>query len=570
MSKIIGIDLNPAGCSTAVLEAANVIIIGKLPKELSVKDNQWYAGLQPEADSAIDISTVLYKLGATQTIRFGKSACPPIVLLSAVLLELKRMAEDYLGETVQKAVVAVPNWFHYNMKREIEKSGSLAGLEIVRILKRSSAFSLWDIYSTDPRKAELVASVHIDPHGWDISLCEEGDGLAEELAAAGGPFPEQYSIPDNSSEPYWLPAKAQMNNIFKEIQQTFRSRSDLKAGRVMLFQREKQDNELIHYVRTQTGRNPVLTDSIEDAYVKGAALCADKLSGGISTRDLLCISCLSEAVSLETAGGGAEPLISIYSAVPIKKSQIFSTAVDNQTALDIHLLSGDKPRAGDNIPIGNGYYQVKLPPFLKKGVPRIEITIAFDANEHLNVSARNANTDQYLKVFFVGQAGMSERDKNLWSSVLQNYPLRRVQPSRQQTQKEDPQQAQKADRQQVRLLQNSLHLRPGTTVTELFESILPVLDALDASMDTLTPDMYGEPYVLFFLNLRQNMLKALAAEGLQPIPDTGRPFDYRYHKAVSTAKSKEVPPGTIIRPFRTGYEYRGKVLRYSEVEVAEP
>ncbi|MBR7173285.1 MAG: nucleotide exchange factor GrpE, partial [Clostridia bacterium] len=91
----------------------------------------------------------------------------------------------------------------------------------------------------------------------------------------------------------------------------------------------------------------------------------------------------------------------------------------------------------------------------------------------------------------------------------------------------------------------------------------------DASLGCMTPELYEEPYVLFFVNLHKNMLKALEREGLHAIPDTGHPFDYHCHKAVSSVKNPMFPSGTVIRAFRTGYEYRGKVLRFSEVEVAE-
>lgn len=393
---------------------------------------------------------------------------PPEV--SAMILQkLKADAEAYLGEEVTQAVITVPAYFNDAQRQATKDAGRIAGLEVLRIINEPTAASLayglneshdhtiavydlgggtfdisildvgdgvFEVRSTngdtflggddfDERIINWVADEFKKESGIDLRgdrqalqrLKEAAESVKKELSSTTSAEINLPFITANQSGPKHLNmtlTRSKLEELVHDlIQRTIEPlKQALKDSGV-----SKEDIDEVVLVGGMT-RMPAIQKSVADFFGKepnksvnpdevvavGAAIQAGILGGDV--KDILLLDVTPLTLSIETLGGVATPLIERNTTIPAKKSQIFSTASDNQTQVEIHVLQGERPMAADNRTLGK-FILDGIPP-APRGVPQIEVTFDIDANGILNVSAKDKATGREQKITITASSGLSE------------------------------------------------------------------------------------------------------------------------------------------------------------------
>ncbi len=475
--KIIGIDLGTSNSAAAVLLGGKPTIIpsaegaslyGKtFPSIVAfTEDGQMLVG-EPARRQAITnpentITAVKRSMGTNRKIKIQDKEFTPQEISAFILQKIKKDAEAFLGEKVEKAVITVPAYFNDNQRTATKDAGTIAGLEVVRLVNEPTAASL--AYGLDKEDEELDIMVFDFGGGTlDVTIMEFGGGVFEVQSTSGDTqlggtdmdnaimnyLAEEFKketgidimeddnavqrlreaaekakielsstvqteinlpyITADSSGPKHLVhtlTRAKLEELVDPIIQKCagpieQALKDAKMG--------KEDIDKIILVGGPT-RMPIVQKFVEDFMGKpvergidpmecvamGAAIQGGVLAGEIKDIVLLDVTPLS--LGIETQGGIFTKLIERNTTIPTRKSQIFTTAADNQTAVDIHVLQGERPMAKDNISLGR-FQLVGIPP-APRGVPQIEVTFDIDANGILNVSAKDLGTgkEQAMKI----------------------------------------------------------------------------------------------------------------------------------------------------------------------------
>ncbi len=402
-----------------------------------------------------------------------EKSLPPEQISSMVLAKLKADAEAYLGESVTQAVITVPAYFNDSQRQATKDAGTIAGMEVLRIINEPTAASL--AYGLDKKSEETIAVYDLGGGTYDISILEIGDGVFEVKATHG----DTHLGGDN-----WDDA------IIKHLVEDFKKESGIDLGQdKMALQRLKEEAEKAKitlsssqstdinlpfitadasgpkHLNVQLTRSKVeqITDHLyertvgpfksclEDAGVQsgdignlvlvggmtrmpkvvetarklagkepnkgvnpdevvaiGAAIQGAVLSGDV--KDVLLLDVTPLTLAIETAGGVATPMIERNTTIPSKKSQTFSTYADQQTAVDVKVLQGERPMAKDNKLLGN--FRLDGIPPAPRGTPQIEVTFDIDANGILHVSAVEKGTGKEQKISITNASGLNEDEVN--------------------------------------------------------------------------------------------------------------------------------------------------------------
>ena len=509
MGKIIGIDLGTTNSCVAVLEgdAPKVIenaegarttpsivaysedgeiLAGQSAKRQAVTnpENTVYAvkrliGRRFDDDVVKkDMDMVPYKIvkadngDAWVEIKGESKAAPQIS--AEILKKMKKTAEDYIGETINEAVITVPAYFNDSQRQATKDAGKIAGLDVKRIINEPTAAAL--AYGMDKSSGDKVVAVYDLGGGtFDISVIEiadvDGEKQFEVLATNGDTFlgGEDFDMRlieylssefkkdsgiDLSSDPLAmqrLKEAAEKSKIeLSSSQQTevnlpyitadasgpkhlvvklTRAKLEslvedlidrsLEPLKVALDDAGKSTGEIdeIILVGGQT-RMPMVQDKVsgffgkeprkdvnpDEAVAVGAALQGAVLAGDVT--DVLLLDVTPLSLGIETMGGVATPVIEKNTTIPTKKSQIFSTADDNQTAVTIHVVQGERKQAVQNKSLGR-FDLADIPP-APRGMPQIEVTFDIDANGILNVSAKDKATGKEQSIIIKASSGLSE------------------------------------------------------------------------------------------------------------------------------------------------------------------
>ena len=489
MSKIIGIDLGTSNSAAAALIGGKPTIIqaaegtsvgGKaFPSVVAfTRDGQLIVG-EPARRQMISNpeGTVLAakrKMGTNFKFNvFGKEYTPQQIS-SFILQKIKRDAEAFLGETVDKAVITVPAYFNDNQRQATKDSGEIAGLQVVRIINEPTAASL--AYGLDKVQKDLKIMVYDFGGGTlDVTIMEMGGGVFQVKSTSGDTqlggtdmdnalvdyvlqeFRKQSGLDVKNDKAAMMrireaveKAKIELSNIVTtEINLPFLAYDATTGPKnlILTLTRAKleellrpivercrtpmmqalQDSKITpsevdkiiliggptrmpivrQFVASVMGKEPERGVDPMEAVAMGAAVQGAIISGDVST-DILLVDVTPLTLGVEVLGGLKEPLIERNTTIPSKKSKVFTTAADYQTAVTIHVVQGERPMASDCVSLG--IFNLSGIPPAPRGVPQIEVTFDIDANGILNVTAKDLATSKEAKITITANTKLSKSE----------------------------------------------------------------------------------------------------------------------------------------------------------------
>ncbi|MBI4802825.1 MAG: molecular chaperone DnaK [Elusimicrobia bacterium] len=491
MAKIIGIDLGTSNTAAAVMEGGKTTIIpsaegttlgGKaFPSYVALtKDGQLLVGeparRQAVANPEATVSAFKRKMGTEHKYRIAGKEYTPQQLSAFLLQKVKRDAEAFLGDKVEKAVITVPAYFNDNQRQATKDAGTIAGLEVIRLVNEPTAAAL--AYGLDKEgRDQKIMVFDLGGGTLDVTIMEMGkEGTFDVIATSGdtqlGGTDMDNALIDHIADEFRKDtgidlkkdptagqrikeaaekAKIELSTVMEtELNLPFVSADAsgpkhlaLKLSRAKLENlvdpivkrcQKSVDTALadaklkssdIHRVILVGGptRMPIVQRFVEsyvgkkiergvdpmECVASGAAVQAAVLTGDV--KDVLLLDVTPLTLGIETLGGVRTPLIEKNTTIPVKKTQVFSTASDNQPAVTIHVLQGERAMAGDNVSLGK--FDLDGIPPAPRGMPQIEVTFDIDANGILQVSARDLGTGkaQHITISAPNKLSKDEIDK---------------------------------------------------------------------------------------------------------------------------------------------------------------
>jgi len=486
--KIIGIDLGTSNSAAAVLVGGKPTVIpsaegasqyGKaFPSYVAfTEDGQRLVG-EPARRQAVTnpentISAIKRSMGTSTKVNVRGKQYTPQEISAFILQKIKKDAESFLGEEVKKAVITVPAYFDDNQRTATKDAGTIAGLDVVRLVNEPTSASL--AYGVDKEQEEELEIMVFDFGGGtlDVTIMEFGGGVFEVKSTSGdtrlggtdmdntimnylaSEFQKETGIDlmlDDQAVQRLREAgeKAKIElstTLTTEINLPFITvAADGPKNLIHTLTRAKLEELVDPIIKKCSGpmqqalsdakmtkndvdkiilvggptRMPVVQKFVEDFIGKsiergidpmecvamGAAIQGGVLAGEI--KDLVLLDVTPLSLGIETYGNVSTKLIERNTTIPAKKSQIFSTAADSQTSVDIHVLQGERPMAHDNTTLGR-FQLVGIPP-APRGVPQIEVTFDIDANGIMNVSAKDMGTGKEQAITITASTKLSQEE----------------------------------------------------------------------------------------------------------------------------------------------------------------
>ncbi|MEM2760235.1 MAG: molecular chaperone DnaK [Nitrososphaerales archaeon] len=490
MGKIIGIDLGTSNSAAAAMiggkptiipAAEGTTVAGKaFPSVVAItKEGQLLVGEPARRQMVTNpqgtVIAAKRKMGTDYKFNiFGKDYTPQQIS-AFILQKIKNDAEAFLGEKVDKAVITVPAYFNDNQRQATKDAGTIAGLEVVRIINEPTAASL--AYGLDKAEKELKIMVFDFGGGTlDVTIMEMGGGVFEVKSTSGdtqlggtdmdnvlidyivGKFREENGIDLTNDKTAMTRIREAAEKAKIELSSTLTTEINLpfiaydKATNTprnltMQLTRSKLEELVRPIVERCRGsmmqalqdakltpdqidkiiliggptRMPIVRQFVGDIMKKepergvdpmeavaiGAAIQGAIIAGDIS-RDIVLLDVTPLTLGVEVLGGLREPLIERNTTIPVKKSKIFTTAADYQTAVTIHVVQGERPMAADNVSLG--MFNLDGIPPAPRGVPQIEVAFDIDSNGILHVSAKDLATGKEQKITITATTKLSKEE----------------------------------------------------------------------------------------------------------------------------------------------------------------
>ena len=438
MSKIIGIDLGTTNSCVAVMEGGKPTVIANAegarttPSVVAfTKTGERLIG-EPAKRQAVTnaektIASIKRDMGTDKGRTIDSKKYSPQQISAMILQKLKADAESYLGEKVTEAVITVPAYFNDAQRQATKDAGKIAGLDVKRIINEPTAAAL--AYGLDNEKEQKIMVYDLGGGTFDVSIIEIGDGVIEVLATAEKAKKELSSATTTNINLPFITATAEgpkhfdMNLTrakFDELTHDLVERTAIPVqnamkdagltngdlGQVLLVGGSTRIPAVQDKVKQLTGHEPSKSLNPDECVALGASIQGGKLAGDAGAGEILLLDVTPLSLSIETMGGIATRLIERNTTIPTKKSQVFSTAADNQTAVDINVLQGERQFARDNKSLGQ-FRLDGIPPAMR-GVPQIEVTFDIDANGIVNVSAKDLGTGKEQHITITASSNMSD------------------------------------------------------------------------------------------------------------------------------------------------------------------
>lgn len=483
MAKVIGIDLGTTNSVVACMIGGESVVIPNTegdrltPSCVSfTKQGERLVGKLAKRQSVLNpertVLSIKRHMGEKDYhVPIDDKKYSPQEISSMILQKLRADAENYLGEKVTKAVITVPAYFDDAQRQATKDAGTVAGLEVLRIINEPTAASL--AYGLDKKKLEKILVFDLGGGTFDVSVLEVGDGVFEVKSTSGdthlggddydrrlvdhiaAEFKKENGI-DLTKDKQALQrlieasekAKCELSTLlettislpFVTADQTGPKHLELKLTRgkfeeitksltercVGPFKRALEDAKLspqsidevilvggstrmpaiVELVRKLTGKEPHKGVNPDEVVAVGAAIQAGVLAGEVKDIVLLDVTPLS--LGVETLGGVTTVLIQRNTTIPTKKSEVFTTAEDNQPMVEINVLQGERQFSRDNKSLGRFHLEGIMPS--PRGVPQIEVTFDIDANGIVNVSAKDKATGKQQAITISGASGLAKDD----------------------------------------------------------------------------------------------------------------------------------------------------------------
>ncbi len=485
MGKVIGIDLGTTNSVVAIMEGGEPVVIpnaegGRTTPSVVAftKDNERLVGQVAKRQAVTNpertIGSIKRHMGTDYTIDIDSTKYTPQQISAMVIRKLKEEAENYLGEKVDKAVITVPAYFTDAKRQATKDAGTIAGLEVLRIINEPTAASI--AYGLDKDDEQIVLVYDLGGGTFDVSILELDEGYVGVKATSGNnslggdDFDQRiidYLVSEFKKtngvdlskdkmalqrlkeaaekakiELSGLPAtnvnlpfisasdagplhmdiditQAKFNELTADLVEATMeplrqalSDAGLQPGdveRVLLVGGSTRIPAVQEAIKKIMGKDPYKGINPDECVALGAAVQAGMLSGEFEKGEgLVLVDVTPLSLGIETLGGVMTPLIERNTSIPCKETKVFTTAADNQPAVDIHVLQGERPMAKDNVTLGR--FQLGGIPPAPRGIPQIEVTFDIDRNGIVNVSAKDLGTGKEQRITVTSASGLTESD----------------------------------------------------------------------------------------------------------------------------------------------------------------